>query len=594
MNWSTSRRRESLLPSTPASRSRRALDLNPREVLERLAEHVLAGGEPVGRRPERHLGELGDGAVADGVDAAARRSTAASLSRSSRRRSLSRVRFVPALGAVVYICTVRAYTLGATTSTRSAGRRRRDRRRGRRCRRGPGGCPRGSAGGAARALAVEGPWLEQGQRADLRPRGLPRRDLPRSWRCGRSTAGARSRPRPAGACCGQRARSPTASSPSARSTSYERRASRSGSSPRAMRRVVSASGCPREARCSTSPTRGSFAPTMHGSPSCERARAAGAELHDGEAVQSLTDGDDAAVVETDRRRWSCSAAIVAAGPWSGALLAAAGIEVPLSVSLQSVAYFDLLDRSGPPVALIEFDGDEPYACWDPERGLKAALHARGPVTDPESAGHEIEQPAIDRITEWVHARYSGVVAGAGAREVETCMYTNTPDERFVFDRRGRIVVGSACNGQGFQFAPETGERLARLALETAPLSAIMAGRGVMSGDAKQLDDCLSIRDGTTSTSRNARPRSSRGDSAPRCTSSRRISSAATRVASLRRSPVAGRARSCSCRRSRPTPPSRFAGSSPRREPAATSSARMSSRRRCAPGPSRGRSRSTAR
>ena len=207
------------------------------------------------------------------------------------------------------------------------------------------------------------------------------------------------------------------------------------------------------------------------------ARTAGAELCDGEGVRSLTDGDDAAVVETDRRRWSCSAAIVAAGPWSGALLAAAGIEVPLSVSLQSVAYFDLLDRSGPPVALIEFEGDEPYACWDPERGLKAALHARGPVTDPESAGHEIEQRAIDRITEWVHARYSGIVAAAGAREVETCMYTNAPEERFVFDRRGRIVVGSACNGQGFQFAPETGERLARLALETAPLSAIMAGRG---------------------------------------------------------------------------------------------------------------------
>jgi sarcosine oxidase len=43
------------------------------------------------------------------------------------------------------------------------------------------------------------------------------------------------------------------------------------------------------------------------------------------------------------------------------------------------------------------------------------------------------------------------------------MYTNTPDERFILERRGRVVAGSACNGQGFQFAPETGERLARLA-----------------------------------------------------------------------------------------------------------------------------------
>ena len=40
------------------------------------------------------------------------------------------------------------------------------------------------------------------------------------------------------------------------------------------------------------------------------------------------------------------------------------------------------------------------------------------------------------------------------------MYTNAPGERFVIERRGRIVIGSACNGQGFQFAPQTGERLA--------------------------------------------------------------------------------------------------------------------------------------
>ncbi len=206
-----------------------------------------------------------------------------------------------------------------------------------------------------------------------------------------------------------------------------------------------------------------------------RARAAEAELCDGEVVRSLTDGGDAVVVETDRRRWSCSAAIVAAGPWSDALLAAAGIELPLTVSLQSVAYFDLLDRSPPPVALIDFEGDEPYACWDPERGLKAALHARGPIADPESPAHEIEPRAIDRITEWVRARYPGIV-GAGPREVETCMYTNTPGERFICERRGRIVVGSACNGQGFQFAPETGERLARLALETEAPSAIATGR----------------------------------------------------------------------------------------------------------------------
>jgi sarcosine oxidase len=38
-----------------------------------------------------------------------------------------------------------------------------------------------------------------------------------------------------------------------------------------------------------------------------------------------------------------------------------------------------------------------------------------------------------------------------------------PDDTFVVERRGRVVVGSACSGHGFKFAPAIGERLAALA-----------------------------------------------------------------------------------------------------------------------------------
>ena len=45
------------------------------------------------------------------------------------------------------------------------------------------------------------------------------------------------------------------------------------------------------------------------------------------------------------------------------------------------------------------------------------------------------------------------------------MYTTTPDESFILERGGRVVVGSPCSGHGFKFAPAIGERLAALALE---------------------------------------------------------------------------------------------------------------------------------
>jgi sarcosine oxidase len=47
---------------------------------------------------------------------------------------------------------------------------------------------------------------------------------------------------------------------------------------------------------------------------------------------------------------------------------------------------------------------------------------------------------------------------------ETCMYTTTDDESFILERRGRVVVGSACSGHAFKFAPALGKRLADLAI----------------------------------------------------------------------------------------------------------------------------------
>ena len=203
------------------------------------------------------------------------------------------------------------------------------------------------------------------------------------------------------------------------------------------------------------------------------AAAAGAELHGDERVRGMEEHGDHLVVETTHRDWLCSAAIVAAGPWSGDLLAAAGIDVQLSASVQSVAYFDLADPAAQPVALIEFDGEEPFACWDPGRGMKAAFHARGPAAGPEPDRAEVEPAAIERVTDWVGARFLGFGAALGG--VEPCIYTNTVDERFVLDRSERVVVASACNGQGFQFAPETGARAADLALEVTGTSSAAGG-----------------------------------------------------------------------------------------------------------------------
>jgi sarcosine oxidase len=51
---------------------------------------------------------------------------------------------------------------------------------------------------------------------------------------------------------------------------------------------------------------------------------------------------------------------------------------------------------------------------------------------------------------------------------ERCFYDNTPDEDFVIERLGRLVVGAGTSGHGFKFGPLWGEILADLAQGVTP------------------------------------------------------------------------------------------------------------------------------
>jgi sarcosine oxidase len=132
------------------------------------------------------------------------------------------------------------------------------------------------------------------------------------------------------------------------------------------------------------------------------------------------------------------------------------------VTRETVAYFR---HEGPPlpsVVDIGVDGaHDMYALHDPVHGLKAGAHHAGAETDPDDVGAPDDE-IVARIAAWVGERFPGV--DPQAVETDTCVYTTTPDQTFVLDRRGRVVVGSACSGHGFKFAPAVGRRLADLAL----------------------------------------------------------------------------------------------------------------------------------
>lgn len=151
--------------------------------------------------------------------------------------------------------------------------------------------------------------------------------------------------------------------------------------------------------------------------------------------------------------------VVTTGPWITELVP----DVQVRVTRETVAYFRY--DGAPLPSIVELDPatrhHAMYALHDPVHGLKAGAHHSGHVSDPN-----VEQPPDPRllavVTRWVAARFPGVKPEPVA--AETCFYTTTEDESFVLERRGRMVVGSACSGHGFKFAPAVGRRLADLAL----------------------------------------------------------------------------------------------------------------------------------
>jgi sarcosine oxidase len=176
------------------------------------------------------------------------------------------------------------------------------------------------------------------------------------------------------------------------------------------------------------------------------ARAAGAEILERMRIESIED------VPGDR-------VVITAGGWTPKLLGPG--ELDATPTRETTLYF----RGERIPSLIDELGEQFYALTAPGVGVKAGWHKGGRPTDPDDDDLEPDMRIVDAVTEWVRRRLPNV--DAEPIRAETCIYTNVQDERFVCERRGRYVIGSACSGHGFKFAPAVGEQLADLAVGDA-------------------------------------------------------------------------------------------------------------------------------
>ena len=191
------------------------------------------------------------------------------------------------------------------------------------------------------------------------------------------------------------------------------------------------------------------------------------EVREETRVVSLATGGNAIRVETTRGPVDAQAAVVCAGAWARPLLATVGCNLPVTVTRETVVYFERPARRAVPSVLDwrmpeGWPGIQVYALDGGGGRLKIGLHHAGREADPEEEG-AADEAAVGLAAEWTRQTFP--LATGEPLGVETCLYTTTTDESFVLERHGRVVIGSACSGHAFKFAPAVGRRLADLAEE---------------------------------------------------------------------------------------------------------------------------------
>jgi sarcosine oxidase len=195
----------------------------------------------------------------------------------------------------------------------------------------------------------------------------------------------------------------------------------------------------------------------------------GVEIRRRTRVVRLDDEGDyvRVVVETPEKKEELrvSGVVVCAGPGTGPLLGAAGVDLHLRPTLEQVVY--LAPRQGTVDGIPVFvERRRPWFYGLPVAGsglVKISLHGAGPVVALDH--HDLSDEPDPALVAELTASARRVLPGMGSEPVgtERCVYDNSPDGDFVIDRVGAVVIGAGTSGHGFKFAPLIGEVLADLA-----------------------------------------------------------------------------------------------------------------------------------
>lgn len=196
----------------------------------------------------------------------------------------------------------------------------------------------------------------------------------------------------------------------------------------------------------------------------------GAAINTHEQVLSFQDGEEVEV-QTDKGRYRSKKLIITAGPWINELVT----DFPelFKIYRQVLYWFDLNDgyyetyKNMPTFIWLFNNADQIYgfpAVDGKKGGIKVATEDYTATTDPNDVNRDVSEDEVNSIYSKYIKEYLPGVSSVCIRSA-TCMYTVTPDSKFVIDyhpKYSNIIVASPCSGHGFKHSAAIGEALSQM------------------------------------------------------------------------------------------------------------------------------------
>jgi monomeric sarcosine oxidase len=199
----------------------------------------------------------------------------------------------------------------------------------------------------------------------------------------------------------------------------------------------------------------------------EASRRRGATILASTPVGEIIPSENGVLLKSGEKYWLARRVVIAAGAWVRSVVQ--GI-VPLpavTVTQQQVFHFLPHDQSVEWPVFVHRDaahfvyGLPGGADGGGRNAQKIAEHGNGTVTTADGRDGVVDAAARSRAVDYVKEWLPGLVPEP--LNETTCLYATTADEDFILDRRGAIIVCSACSGHGAKFAPWLGVEAAKLA-----------------------------------------------------------------------------------------------------------------------------------